>query len=151
MLLSNVLHVRMHSGCEALWVMSSRSISGTRTPGKPTARRPGNSPPGARPTTFTHLRDVQPVQVAANVEELLQRIAAPSVKLQLAGIRMLFDWLVVGQVMPMNPASAVRGPKHSVKKCKTPVMTGRRGSRTSRRHRHIDYRWPAQIARSSRS
>ena len=70
-----------------------------------------------------HLRDVQPMHVAAYIEELQQRIAAPSVKLQLAGIRMLFDWLVVGQVMPMNPASAVRGPKHSVKKGKTPVLT----------------------------
>ena len=37
------------------------------------------------------LRDVQPVHVAAYVEELQLRIAAPSVKLQLAGIRMLFD------------------------------------------------------------
>jgi len=72
---------------------------------------------------IAHLRDVQPVHVAAYVEELLQRIAAPSVKLQLAGIRMLFDWLLVGQIMPMNPASAVRGPKHSVKKGKTPVLT----------------------------
>ena len=35
---------------------------------------------------------------------------------------MLFDWLVVGQVMPSNPASVVRGPKHSVKKGKTPVL-----------------------------
>jgi hypothetical protein len=25
---------------------------------------------------------------------------------------MLFDWLIAGQVMPSNPASAVRGPKH---------------------------------------
>ncbi len=70
-----------------------------------------------------HLRDMQPVHVAAYIEELQLRIAAPSVKLQLAGIRMLFDWLVVGQVMPMNPASAVHGPKHSVKKGKTPVLT----------------------------
>ena len=37
--------------------------------------------------------------------------AAPSVKLQLAAIWMLFDWLVVGQVVPVNPASSVRGPK----------------------------------------
>jgi hypothetical protein len=58
---------------------------------------------------------VQQVHVAAYIEELQRRIAAPSVKLQLAGIRMLFDWLVVGQVMPMNPAAAVRGPRHSVK------------------------------------
>jgi integrase len=36
---------------------------------------------------------------------------------------MLFDWLVVGQVMPVNPASSVRGPKHVVKKGKTPVLS----------------------------
>ena len=41
----------------------------------------------------------------------------------LAAIRMLFDWLVVGQVIPMNPASSVRGPKHSLKRGKTPVLT----------------------------
>lgn len=27
---------------------------------------------------------------------------------------MLFDWLDLGQTLPMNPASAVRGPKHMV-------------------------------------
>lgn len=43
-------------------------------------------------------------------------------KQRLAAIRMLFDWLVVGQVLPMNPASSVRGPRHSVKKGKTPVL-----------------------------
>jgi len=35
---------------------------------------------------------------------------------------MLFDWLVTGQVIPLNPAHSVRGPKHSVKKGKTPVL-----------------------------
>lgn len=68
------------------------------------------------------LRDVEPVHVAAYIEELQRRLSAPSVKVQLAAIRMLFDWLVVGQSMPSNPASAVRGPKHSVKKGKTPVL-----------------------------
>ena len=70
-----------------------------------------------------HLRQVEPVHVAAYVEDLQLRVAAPSVKLRLAGLRMLFDWLVVGQIIPTNPASAVRGPKHSVKKGKTPVLT----------------------------
>src|ERR1700757_2248841 len=37
---------------------------------------------------------------------------------------MLFDWLVTGQVVPMNPAAAVRGPKHIVKTGKTPVLDG---------------------------
>ena len=45
-------------------------------------------------------------------------MAAPSVKVQLAAIRMLFDWLVLGQIVPTNPASVVRGPKHSIKKGK---------------------------------
>ena len=66
------------------------------------------------------VRQVQPVHVAAYIESL--RIAAPSVKQRLAALRMLFDWLVIGQVMPMNPASSVRGPRHSVKKGKTPVL-----------------------------
>ena len=70
-----------------------------------------------------HLRDVQPIHVAAYIEELQQRIAAPSVKVQLAAIRMLFDWLVIGQIMPTNPASVVRGPKHSVKKGKTTILS----------------------------
>jgi integrase len=34
------------------------------------------------------------------------------------------DWLVTGQVVPMNPAAAVRGPKHVVKTGKTPVLEG---------------------------
>jgi len=59
---------------------------------------------------------VRPVHIAAYIEGLQHQIAAPSVKLRLAAIRMLFDWLVVGQVVPVNPASSVRGPKHVVKK-----------------------------------
>lgn len=69
------------------------------------------------------LRDIEPIHVASYIEGLQGRLAAPSVKLHLAGIRMLFDWLVVGHVLAVNPASAVRGPKHKVKKGKTPVLT----------------------------
>jgi hypothetical protein len=46
------------------------------------------------------------------------------VKQQLAAVRMLFDWLITGQIMPVNPASAIRGPKHVVKTGKTPVLEG---------------------------
>ena len=35
---------------------------------------------------------------------------------------MLFDWLITGQVVAVNPASAVRGPKHVAKTGKTPVL-----------------------------
>jgi len=72
---------------------------------------------------ISELGAVRPIHVAAYIEALQQKIAAPSVKLQLAAIRMLFDWLVVGQVVPVNPASSVRGPKHVVKKGKTPVLS----------------------------
>jgi integrase len=35
---------------------------------------------------------------------------------------MLFDWLVTGHVIDVNPAHAVRGPKYVVTKGKTPVL-----------------------------
>ena len=62
--------------------------------------------------------------VATYIETLQQTHAAPGVKQQLAAVRMLFDWLITGQVVPTNPASAVRGPKHVVKTGKTPVLEG---------------------------
>lgn len=69
------------------------------------------------------LPQLNPVVIAGYVEELMQTHAKPTVKQHLAAIRMLFDWLVVGQVVPMNPAASVRGPKHVVKKGSTPVLT----------------------------
>jgi len=66
---------------------------------------------------------VQPVHVAAYIEQLARERSAPTAKQRLAAIRHLFDWLVVGQVIPMNPAASVRGPKHIVKKGKTPVLS----------------------------
>jgi integrase/recombinase XerD len=68
------------------------------------------------------LQDVRSYHVSAYVEDLGQSHEAPSVKQHLATIRMLFDWLIVGQVVAANPAQAVRGPKHVVKKGKTPVL-----------------------------
>jgi site-specific recombinase XerD len=65
---------------------------------------------------------VQPVHVASYIEELQTQMAAPSLKHHLAALRMLFDWLVIGQVTEANPASSVRGPKHRAKKGKTPVL-----------------------------
>ncbi|MBT9293095.1 tyrosine-type recombinase/integrase [Prosthecodimorpha staleyi] len=63
------------------------------------------------------------VHVAAYVEELGRTVSAPTVKQHLAAIRMMFDWLASGGVLPFNPASAVRGPKHSTRKGKTPVLS----------------------------
>lgn len=69
------------------------------------------------------LERVEPMIVAAYIEQLGRTKSAPTVKQSLAAIRMLFDWMVIGQVLPMNPASSVRGPKHVVKRGKTPVLT----------------------------
>lgn len=71
------------------------------------------------------MRDITQVNsfiVAAWVEHMQQEHPAPTVKQRLAAVRMMFDWLATGGVMPFNPATAVRGPRHSVKKGKTPVL-----------------------------
>lgn len=68
------------------------------------------------------LAQVNPVLVAGYVEQLGETFAKPSVKQHLAAIRMLMDYLVTGGVLPFNPASSVRGPKHVVKRGKTPVL-----------------------------
>ena len=65
---------------------------------------------------------IQPLHVAAWVEGQTREHSAPTVKQQLAALRHLFDWLVVGQVVPLNPAASVRGPAHSVRNGKTPVL-----------------------------
>ena len=65
---------------------------------------------------------VQPLHVAAWIELQTQTLAAPTVKQHLAAIRHLFDWLVVGQVVPANPAASVRGPSHTARTGKTPVL-----------------------------
>ncbi len=53
---------------------------------------------------------IEPVHVAAYIEALTGSHSAPTVKLQLAAIRMMFDWMTSGGVIPFNPASSVRGP-----------------------------------------
>ncbi len=68
------------------------------------------------------LGQVEPVHVAAFVEDQLREHSRPTVKQRLAALRMLFDWMVVGQVLAVNPAHAVRGPKHTQRKGKTPVL-----------------------------
>jgi len=76
----------------------------------------------SRKLTLTTFR---PFDVATYIEALQKTHSAPGVKQQLAAVRMLFDWLIVGQVAPSNPASAVRGPTHVVKTGTTPVLEGK--------------------------
>lgn len=69
------------------------------------------------------LEDIEPIVVATYIERLTTIYSAPTVKLHLAAVRMLFDYLVTGHIIATNPAAAVRGPKYSIKKGKTPVLT----------------------------
>ena len=71
----------------------------------------------------TSVTAVQPFHVSAWIERQTHKHAAPTAKLRLAALRHLFDWLVTGQVVPANPAASVRGPAHSVKEGKTPVLS----------------------------
>jgi integrase/recombinase XerC len=68
------------------------------------------------------LPDILPIHVAAWIKDLKATHAVPTVKLRLAAIRHLFDWLVTGHVLRSNPALSVRGPRHVVRKGKTPVL-----------------------------
>ena len=75
------------------------------------------------------LRQVEPVHVAAYIEQLGQPVenggaglSVSSVKQHLSALRMLGDSLVVRQVLPSNPAAPVRGPRHIVKVGKTPAF-----------------------------
>ena len=84
------------------------------------------------------LDQISAVAVAAYVEELQGVYRAPTIKQHLAAIRRLFDWLVVGQVVPWNPTAAVRGPTQVVKRGKTPVLQPAEG------------RWCADAGRPTR-
>ena len=68
------------------------------------------------------LAQISPIAVATYIEEMQRGYRAPTIKQHLAAIRRLFDWLVIGQVVPANPAASVRGPTHIVRTGKTPVL-----------------------------
>ena len=54
------------------------------------------------------LAQLHPTLVAAYIEQ--HPGSPPTVKQHLPAIRRLFDWLVIGQIVPFNPASAIRRP-----------------------------------------
>lgn len=68
------------------------------------------------------LAKISPLHVSAYIEAMQRDFEKPTVKQHLAAIRMCFDWLVTGQIVPQNPAHAVRGPKHVIKRGKTVVL-----------------------------
>src|SRR5471030_2613583 len=72
---------------------------------------------------------VQPLHVAAWIELQTQTLSAPTVKQHLAAIRHLFDWLVIGQVVPHNRPPLCGGPVTRPARARPPCLTQRkRGS-----------------------
>ncbi len=69
------------------------------------------------------MAEIQPIHVASYIESLQGQYSKPTIKQHLACLRMMFDWLVVGQIVPSNPARSVREPKHSVSVGVTPVLS----------------------------
>lgn len=69
------------------------------------------------------LGQLNPIIIATYIEQLMTTTSDATVKQHLAAIRTLFDFLVTGQIVPMNPAASVRGPKIVIRKGKTPVLS----------------------------
>jgi integrase/recombinase XerD len=86
--------------------------------------RSAASSPGSKHGAGRSRRGVRTHHVSTYIEILAKKYKVPTVKQHLAAIRMLFDFLIVVQVVGQNPAAAVRGPKHVVRKGKTPVLNG---------------------------
>jgi integrase/recombinase XerD len=65
---------------------------------------------------------LNPPIVAGYVDQLETELSKPSVKQHLAAIRMFFDFMVVGQIVPINPTSSVQGPRYVISEGKTPIL-----------------------------
>ncbi len=71
------------------------------------------------------LEGITAVHVAGWVESLKRdEYEVASIKQHLAAVRMLLDYLVTGGVLRHNPSASVKGPLHSVRRGKTPVLNG---------------------------
>jgi integrase/recombinase XerD len=68
------------------------------------------------------LSTIRPLHVSAYIES--KPLTAPSIKQHLVALRDLFNWLVIKEVVPDNPALFVKGPKFSRKIGVTPIMEG---------------------------
>jgi integrase/recombinase XerD len=71
---------------------------------------------------YQDLEDIEPITVAAYIEMLQRRAAAPTVKQHMAAIRMLFSWLTEKGVLAMNPAREVKTERFSRTEGKTPAF-----------------------------
>lgn len=108
------------------------NINGKNDDGSPTSDELKNFFSWREGRGFHEIENIGPVVVAAYIKSEKERRGpngVQTVKVELAAIRRLFDYLVIGQVMAFNPALSVRGPKHVVTKGKTPVLDGTEAKR----------------------
>jgi site-specific recombinase XerD len=96
-----------------------RSATATHVP--PTCRRRISFSPGAKRAVWSCGRSGR-LHVAAYIEGKQRELSSPSIKQHLAGLRVLFNWLVLGHVLPTNPALFVKGPKFSRQVGITPIL-----------------------------
>jgi len=68
------------------------------------------------------LKEIRPLHMAGYIEAKQKTMSPPSVKQHLAALRVLFNWLVVKQVLPTNPALFVKGPRFSRQIGITPIL-----------------------------
>ncbi|MGI9506854.1 MAG: tyrosine-type recombinase/integrase [Geminicoccaceae bacterium] len=72
---------------------------------------------------LVELEALRPLHVATYIEALGQTHERASVKLHLAALRRLLDWMVTGGYLTTNPATSVKGPTLQVRRGKTAVLT----------------------------
>jgi integrase/recombinase XerC len=75
------------------------------------------------------LAEIRSIHVSAYIESVGARFAPQTVKLRLAALRGLFDWLARHGVLDTNPAAPVRGPAYTIKRGKTPILAAAEAKR----------------------
>lgn len=82
--------------------------------------RPQSSSSAGENNAISSSRRSGRCHVSAYIES--KPLTAPSINQHLAALRGLFNWLVIKQVVPDNPALFVKGPKFGCKIGVTPIM-----------------------------
>lgn len=70
------------------------------------------------------LETITPIHIASWLEQMSRiGLAVPTQKQRLAAVKRIFQSLTAQQIIRINPAPSVRGPKFSARTGKTPVLT----------------------------
>lgn len=74
---------------------------------------------------ITSLEAITPLHVSSWLDDMTaRRLAVTTIKQRLAGLRMLLNALIRAQVLRISPVAVIKGPRHSVTKGKTPILSG---------------------------